>query len=135
MSLTLAEANVIVDAAIAKAKEPKVGMAVAVCDEGGRLISFKRIEGTIWVSVYGAQGKAVTSSALGRPSIQVQEIAGSPTFAALSGLEGGHMVPAQGGGGGRLPVFRGGVLIGSVGASGGTGDEDEICAQAGIDAL
>ena len=83
------------------------------------------------MSVYGAQGKAVTSSALGRPSIQVQEIAGSPTFAALSGLEGGHMVPAQGG----LPVFRGGVLIGSVGASGGTGDEDEICAQAGIDAL
>jgi uncharacterized protein GlcG (DUF336 family) len=45
-------------------------------------------------------------------------------------MEGGHFIPGQG----ALPVFRGGEIIGAVGGSGGTAQEDEDCARAGIEA-
>ena len=45
-------------------------------------------------------------------------------------MEGGHMIPGQG----ALPVFRNGEIIGAVGGSGGTAQEDEDCARAGIEA-
>ena len=71
MALTLAEANRIVQATIAKADELKIKINVAVCDSGGRLLAFNRMDGAIWAGSYGSQGKAVASAAFGRPSGQV----------------------------------------------------------------
>lgn len=131
MSLILAEANRIVDVAIAKAKELKVNMAVAVCDAEGRLVAFNRIEGTAWITAYGAEGKAIAATAFGRPSVDLEDIGAFPAYAALSVREGNHMAPVQG----ALPIYRDGRVIGAAGASGGTGQEDEDCARAGIEAL
>ena len=52
-------------------------------------------------------------------------------FRGLMAMEGGHMIPGQG----ALPVYRNGELIGAVGGSGGTAQQDEDAARAGIDAI
>ena len=70
MALTLAEANRILQAAITKAQEMNIKVSAAVCDAGGRLVAFNRMDGAIWGSVYGSQGKAIASVAFGRASRQ-----------------------------------------------------------------
>jgi hypothetical protein len=53
-----------VQAAITKAQEMNIKVSAAVCDAGGRLMAFNRMDGAIWGSVYGSQGKAVASAAV-----------------------------------------------------------------------
>ena len=57
MALTLADSNRIMTAAIAKAEELDIKISVAVVDAGGRLIGLQRMDGAIWASAYGCQGK------------------------------------------------------------------------------
>ena len=78
MELTLDESNRMVQAAIAKAEGFNIKISVAVCDAGGRLVAFNKMDGAIWAGVYGSQGKAITSVAFGRPSGEFQERADSP---------------------------------------------------------
>ena len=73
MALTLDEANRIVAGAVAKAQEMNIKISVAVCDAGGRLVAFNRMDSAIWGGVYGSQGKAVASVAFARPSGELQE--------------------------------------------------------------
>ena len=127
MALTLTEANRIVQGAIDKAREMNIRISVAVCDSGGRLIAFNRMDGAIWGSVYGCQGKAVASVGFGRPSGELQERADSPIIRGIVAAEGGHMIPSQGG----VPIIRNGVVEGACGVGGGTSQEDEDCARAG----
>src|SRR5215218_3514247 len=68
MALTLEEANRIAQGAVTKARELNIRISVAVCDAGGRLVAFQRMDNAIWASVYGSQGKAIASAAFGRPS-------------------------------------------------------------------
>ena len=63
MGISLVEANKMCEVAIAKADELGIKISVAVCDWGGRLISFDRMDGAFWASVYGSQGKATASTA------------------------------------------------------------------------
>ena len=128
MALTLAEANRIVEGAVAHAQELNIKINVAVCDAGGRLIAFNRMDGAIWGGVYGSQGKAVASAGFGRPSGELAERASSPTLSGIRDAEGGHMIMGQGG----LPILRNGVVDGACGVGGGTSQEDEDCANAGI---
>jgi uncharacterized protein GlcG (DUF336 family) len=126
MALTLDDANPIAQAAIAKAREINIKISVAVCDAGGRLVAFNRMDGAIWASVYGCQGKAIASVAFARPSGELQERAGSPIIQGIVAAEGGHMIPSQGG----MPIMKNGVVEGGVGVGGGTGQQDEDCARA-----
>ena len=128
MALTLGEANRIVEGTIAKAEELNIKVNVAVCDAGGRLLAFNRMDGAIWGGVYGSQGKAVASAAFGRTSGELQERADSPIIRGILGAEGGHGIPSQGG----VPIRRNGVLEGACGVGGGTSQEDEDCALAGV---
>ena len=130
MALTMAEANRIVQATIAKAQEINIKVSVAVCDAGGRLLVFRRMDGAIWASAFGAQGKAVASAAYGRPSGDVS--ADHPISRGIAADEGGPMLP---GSQGAVPIIRGGVVVGSCGVGGGTSQEDEDCARAGIAVL
>ena len=127
MPLNLAEANRIVAGAIAKAEEINIKMSVAVCDAGGRLIAFNRMDGAIWAGVYGSQGKAVASAAFGRPSGEMQDRADQPTPRGIAAAEGGHMIMGQG----AVPIVRNGVVEGACGVGGGTAQQDEDCARAG----
>ena len=131
MALTLEEANRIVEGAIAKAKELNIRVSVAVCDAGGRLVAFQRMTNAIWASAYGSQGKAVASAAFGRPSGVLAERANQPTPAGIAAAEGGHMIMGQG----AVPILRNGVIEGACGVGGGTAQEDEDCASAGVAGL
>lgn len=128
MALALADANRIVQAAIVKAEELQIKLSVAVCDAGGHLLAFNRMEGAIWVSVVAAQGKAVAATGFGRASGALP--ADSPIIQAVMAAAGGRMIPAQG----ALPIYQNGELVGAIGGSGGTSQQDEECAQAGLDA-
>ncbi len=128
MPVTLSEANRILEGAIAHAQELNIKVNVAVCDAGGRLIAFNRMDGAIWAGVYGSQGKAVASAAFGRTSGELQQRADQPTPRGIALAEGGHMIMGQGG----VPIIRNGVVDGAVGVGGGTSQEDEDCSNAGI---
>ena len=131
MALTLAEANKVVEGAIAAATEMGIRINVAVVDAGGRLLAFNRMDGAIWAGSYGSQGKAVASAAFGRSSAELQERSESPIIRGILAAEGGHGIPSQGG----LPIIRNGVVDGAVGVGGGTGQQDEDCSAAGIASL
>jgi glc operon protein GlcG len=126
--LTLAEANTIVQGALDRAREMNIRISVAVCDAGGRLMAFNRMDNAIWASVYGCQGKAIASVAFGRASGELAERAGSPIVQGIAAAEGGHMIPSQG----AVPIVRNGVVVGACGVGGGTAQQDEDCARAGV---
>ena len=129
MALTLAEANRMVQAAITKAAELNIKLSIGVCDSGGNLIAFNRMEGASAVSATVAQGKAAASAGFGRASGTLQ--ADSPVIQAIISTMGGRMLPAQG----AVPLHKNGELVGAIGGSGGTAQQDEECAQAGAAAL
>jgi uncharacterized protein GlcG (DUF336 family) len=131
MPLTLMEANRVVAGAITKAGELGIKISVAVCDAGGRLMAFQRMDNAIWASVYGSQGKAVASVAFGRPSGELTERAEHPTPRGIAAAEGGHMIMGQG----AVPILRNGVIDGACGVGGGTAQQDEDCALAGVTQL
>ena len=128
MTISLAEANRMLEGAIAHAQELNIKVNVAVCDAGGRLIAFNRMDGAIWAGVYGSQGKAVASAAFGRTSGELQDRADQPTPRGIAIAEGGHMIMGQGG----VPVIKDGTVEGAVGVGGGTSQQDEDCSNAGI---
>jgi uncharacterized protein GlcG (DUF336 family) len=131
MALTLEEANRIAQGAIAKAEVLNIKINVAVCDVGGRLLVFQRMDGAMWAGVYGSQGKAIASASFGRPSGDLAERAEHPTFRSIVAHSGGAMILGQG----AVPVIRDGEVLGACGVGGGTGQEDEDCARAGVDLL
>ncbi len=128
MALTLDEANRITQGALAKARELGIKISVAVCDAGGRLVAFQRMDNAIWASAYGSQGKAIASAAFGRTSGELTERADHPTPRGIAAAEGGHMIMGQG----AVPILRNGAVEGACGVGGGTAQQDEDCARAGI---
>jgi uncharacterized protein GlcG (DUF336 family) len=128
MALTLDEANRMIEGAIAKAREINIRISAAVCDAGGRLVAFQRMDNAIWASAYGSQGKAIASAAFGRPSGELTERAEHPTPRGIAAASGGHMMMGQG----AVPIIRNGVIEGACGVGGGTAQQDEDCARAGV---
>ena len=128
MSLTLEEANRIVSGAVAKAKELNIKVSAAVCDAGGRLVALQRMDNAIWASAYGCQGKAVASAGFGRPSGEMAARADQPNPRGIAAASGGEMIMGQG----AVPIIRDGVVVGACGVGGGTSQEDEDCARAGV---
>ena len=131
MSLSLEEANRIVAGAVAKAQQLNIKISAAVVDAGGRHVAFGRMDNAIWAGVYGSQGKAVASAAFGRTSGEMQARADQPTPRGIAARSGGEMIMGQG----AVPILRNGVVIGACGVGGGTSQEDEDCARAGIERL
>jgi uncharacterized protein GlcG (DUF336 family) len=129
MALTLEEANRMVQAGIAKAVELNVSMSIAVCDAGGHLLAFNRMAAASAVSATVAQGKAAAAAGFGRPSGSLQ--ADSPVIQSIIANMGGRMLAAQG----AVDIRKNGELVGSIGGSGATGQQDEDCAKAGLAAL
>ncbi len=128
MALTLDEANRIAQGALAKARELDIRISVAICDTGGRLMAFQRMDNSMWAAVFGSQGKAIASAAFGRPSGAMTERAGHPTLRGIVAAEGDHMFLGQG----AVPIIRDGAIEGACGVGGGTGEQDEECAEAGV---
>ncbi len=129
--LTLAEAQTIVTTALAAGRDKRLKpLAVAVFDARGALKAFAAEEGTSLKRDKIACGKAEGALALGLGSRAVAAMAlDRPHFVAAVGQAvGGSLVPAAGG----VLIRKDGALIGAVGISGDTSDNDEACALAGI---
>ena len=130
--LTLAGAKVLLEAAETKAREMRLAMDIAICDEGGNLLAFHRMEGAKITSIEVAIGKAFTSAATRLPTAKYGEAAapGKPAFGIHVSNIGRFMIV-----GGGLPISVDGEHVGGIGASSGTVDQDIEVSQAGIDAL
>ena len=131
MALTLDEANRVLEATLAKAKQLNIKVSAAVVDAGGRLVAFQRMDNAIWAGVYGSQGKAAASAAFGRASGELQPRADQPTPRGIAARSGGEMILGQG----AVPIVRNGVVEGACGVGGGTSQQDEDCARAGVGQL
>ncbi len=128
MALTLDEANRVIRGALAKAQELGIKISASVCDAGGHPIAFQRMDHAIWASTYGSQGKAVASAAFGRPSGEMAARADQPTPRGIAATAGGRMIMGQG----AVPILRNGIVEGACGVGGGTSQQDEDCARAGV---
>lgn len=133
--LKLAQASAIIDAAIAEGRKRHFApLAVAVLDPGGHLIAFKREDGAGFARFDIAYGKAWGALGMGFGTRELAERAAKfPTFvAALSATTQGRMIPSPGG---VLIVGADKEVVGAVGISGDIGDNDEVSAIAGIEAV
>jgi len=133
MKLILENASLIVDKALAKAREAKFRpMCVAVLDDGGHLKAMKREDGASILRPQIAIGKAWGAVGMGESSRSLSErLKERPSFlGSLSVMTQGKVVPVAGG----VLIMDGNEIIGAVGVSGGTAEEDEMCAIEGIKA-
>jgi len=120
----------LVEGAVAKAKSLGVPQVVAIMDESGLLKAFCRMDGAPLISIEVAQNKAYTAL-LGSPSQDFfNRIKDNP--ALLAGVPHIPRIAVFGGG---LPIKIDGVVVGGIGVSGGSVDQDVECAQAGLDAI
>ncbi len=133
-ALPLDSARKIIDAAFARAAELKLKpLAVSVLDAGGHLVAFERQDGASFLRHQIGSGKAFGALAIGAGSRSVAKAAiERPHFMqGLSGVSEGRVVPVPGG---VLSRDRSGAVVGAVGISGDTSDNDEAAAIAGIEA-
>lgn len=126
--LDLSTAQKIIEGAQKKSSELSANFCISIVDPRGDLIMFVREDEAPWRSVFISQGKAAASAAFMQPSGKLAEGGPNPIHQGLMAMLGGRMIPGQG----VLPVYEGDTIIGAVGVSGGTPQEDEIIASAGI---
>lgn len=132
--LTLAEADQIIDAALAKGRELELGkLAVVVLDDGGHPIAMKREDGSEFLRPRIATAKAWGALGMGLPSRRLFERSKKmPVFiGSLSDLADGGLVALPGG---VIIRDEDGDILGAVGVSGDTSEPDEVCAVAGVEA-
>ena len=126
--LTLAAAKKMVAAAEAEAHKRKSTVVIAVVDDGGHLLLLQRLDDTQVASVEVGIAKARTAAIFRRPSKDFEDQIRDGRVAAVA-LPGA--TPLQGG----LPIVSGGQVIGAIGVSGNTPQEDEDIARAGAAAF
>lgn len=133
-TLTRAGARAALDAAIAKAEELDTQMNIAVVDAGGHLVSFERMDGAMLISSGIAQDKAYSVIiGGGLPTGQwVPALSGDPDPGLLTSFPHRDRLIMFGGG---VPIEIDGEIIGAVGVSGGSAEEDTIVATAGVNAV
>ncbi len=129
--ITLEEAERALQAAKAKGLQMGVKLSISVVDERGDLKCMVRMDGAPWRTPYISRGKARASACFGVPSGDLTDRAMTPVLRAVMEVERGEFVPGQG----ALPIIRNGELIGAIGGSGGTAQEDEDAARAGVNVL
>ncbi|HEY6868675.1 MAG TPA: heme-binding protein [Novosphingobium sp.] len=129
--ITLDQAQTIVAAALKQGRTMGLKpLSVAVLDAGGHLVAFAREDKSSTLRPQIATAKASGALAMGMSSRAIAEVAiERPTFiAAAAGLNPAGIVPAAGG----VLIQVDGAVIGAVGVTGDTSDNDETCALAGI---
>lgn len=130
-TLTLDEANLVLDAAQAKSEELGVPEVLCVADNAGYPIALRRLEGGKVSSVQIAMNKAFTAAAHRKPThFYKNAVPGEEAFGIMTQHEGKFTIFVGG-----WPIEVDGEVVGSIAASGGNGEQDIACCKAGIDAL
>ena len=130
--ITIEEAQRIISAADQKAQEIGQPMNVAIMDAGRNLKAFHRMDGAWVASIDIAIDKAFTSAGRGLSTRDIGQMAqpGQPLF-GINTTHGGRIIIFAGG----IPLTRDGEVVGAVGVSGGTVDQDHEVAEAGVAAF
>lgn len=129
-SVNLEQAHKVVAAAAAEARKMNLPMAIAVVDTAGQLVAFERMDNTQTGSVAVSQDKAVSAAMYRRSTKVFQDaVAGGGAGLRVLTLRGANAVE------GGLPLSVGGKIIGAIGVSGGSAEQDGVVAKAGADAL
>jgi uncharacterized protein GlcG (DUF336 family) len=125
-------ARQMMEAAREKAVEIGKPVSVAIVDSGGTLMALDRLGDAPSATVVVAEGKAVASAVMGRDSGRLEAMAQSLPLIINSLIirYEGRFVPAQGG----VVIRSNGDVVGAVGVSGATSEEDESIARAGVEA-
>ncbi len=131
-ALTLATARTLIAAAEKRAEEIGQPMNIAVVDAGGQLIAHVRMDGAWMGSVDISIKKAWTSRAF---DIQTKDLGDNSQpgqqFYGIDASNGGKVMIFAGG----IPLSSDGVVVGGLGVSGGSGEQDQSVAEAGVAAL
>ena len=131
MSITLSEAETILAAAKAEARSMGVTISATVVDARGDFKAGFRMDGVGWFTADVCRGKAFASANFGVPTTDLAELAGNPVFQSLVAMQGGRMVLGKG----AVPIKKGDDVIGAIGVSGGSAQEDEDIAIVGARAI
>jgi uncharacterized protein GlcG (DUF336 family) len=123
--ISLARANVAIEAAVAEARKHDWKLNVAVVDAGGSLVAFQRMDGAQLASIQVAQHKAHASALFRRETKTFENAIQQSGYNYLMTLDG--VVASRGG----IPLIEQGKLIGAIGCSGGTGSQDEVACKVG----
>ena len=128
--LDITDANVLIEGAVAHAKRIGVPMCIAITDEAGQLIAFNRMDGGKVTSTTIALDKAFTAAGAKKATHEygIASQPGAPAYGIGSAIGGRLMVV-----GGGFPVLVDGEVIGGIGVSSGTPDQDMAVAKAAID--
>jgi uncharacterized protein GlcG (DUF336 family) len=128
MSISLADAKNLIDAARARAVAINKPLTVAIVDSGGYVIALERMDGARPLQPSIATAKAYTAAVMQRPAIMLKGWQDSqPGFFAQVARMGHQPIVATDGG---IPIKKGGELIGGLGIAGGTGPEDQqVCEE------
>ena len=126
--VTLEQAKKMAASAAAEARKNNWNMAIAVVDNYGQLVYYERMEDTQTASAAIAVEKGRTAAMYRRSTRVFQDgiNKGGPALLNLSGV-----MPVAGG----LPIMMGGKVVGGIGVSGVTSDQDEQIARAGLDGV
>jgi uncharacterized protein GlcG (DUF336 family) len=131
--MTLATAKRMIEAAEKKAQELGQPMVIAVVDVGGNIVALHRMDNAFLVSIEIAKNKAYTAVGVQMPTHELTAACqpGAPLF-GLNTTDNCRIVIFGGG----FPIKdKDGALVGGIGASGGSIEQDIACAQAGLAAL
>jgi glc operon protein GlcG len=129
-AITLEQAKEVMAGAEAEAQKNNWPVVIAIVDTGGNLVSLQRLDNAQFGSVEVARQKAWSAAAFRRPTKVFQEaVAGGGANLRILRLEGAS--PLEGG----IPVVVDGQIIGAIGVSGVTSEQDAQIAQAGVDSL
>jgi uncharacterized protein GlcG (DUF336 family) len=128
--ISLDEARRVIDGALEWARAHGLLMAVAVVDVGGHPVAMVRMDGASILAGEVVVQKARMAAWLGRPTASAVEIGRDWPHVYLSFVAAaqGNIILSKGG----IPLLRDGHVLGAVGASGGTGEQDQACSEAGV---
>ena len=128
--LSIDDARVLIEGAEEKSREIGIPMCSAVTDEAGNLLAFTRMDGAKISSIDIAISKAFTGAAAKKGTHEYNKLAvpGKPTFGIHVTNRGRFSII-----GGGLPIIINDEVVGGIGISGGTADDDLIVAQGAVD--
>ena len=131
MPLTLAQAQKIIQAAIAQSQTIGIKAGITVVDAHGDLVAAARMDGARFITADVSKGKASVSAMFGQPSAAMEQQKDMAPMQSLLLMSGGRLVFRQG----AVPIMQGGEMLGAVGVSGGSPQQDEDVAKAASAAL
>ena len=124
------QARKAIAAAVADARKQNLPMAIAVVDTAGQLVAFERMDNTQTGSIGVSQDKAASAALFRRPTKVFQDAlaAGGAGLRILT-LRGANAIE------GGVPLAVDGKIIGAIGVSGGSAEQDGVVAKAGVDGM